>query len=79
MKENIEEIVREDIAAFFNVSIERLENVDDLIIEFNVDSLDIIRLIVYLEDKYNVRYNMMRYNNMTSISSIIKETNSLIK
>lgn len=79
MKENIEEIVREDIAAFFNVSIERLENVDDLIIEFNVDSLDIIRLIVYLEDKYNVRYNMMRYNNMTSISSIIKETTSLIK
>ena len=79
MKENIEDIVREDIAAFFNVSIERLENVDDLIIEFNVDSLDIIRLIVYLEDKYNVRYNMMRYNNMTSISSIIKETTSLIK
>ena len=79
MKKNIEDIVREDIAAFFNLSIERLENVDDLIIEFNVDSLDIIRLIVYLEDKYNVRYNMMRSNNMTSISSIIKETTSLIK
>lgn len=79
MTGNIEEIVREDIAAFFNVSIERLENVDDLIIEFNVDSLDVIRLIVYLEDKYQVRYNTMRYNNMTSISSIIKETTLLMK
>ena len=79
MKKNIEDIVREDIATFFNVSIERLKNVDDLIIEFNVDSLDIIRLIVYLEDKYQIRYNTMRYNNMTSISSIIKETTLLIK
>lgn len=79
MKKNIEDIVREDIATFFNVSIKRLENVDDLIIEFNVDSLDIIRLIVYLEDKYQIRYNTMRYNNMTSISSIIKETTLLIK
>ena len=72
MKENIDKNIREDIATFFNVNVERLENVDDLILEFNVDSLDIIRLIVYLEEKYNIQYNTMRYNNMTSISSIIK-------
>lgn len=75
----MEEQIRCDVANYFHISIEQIKKVNDLIFELKVNSLDIIKLIVFLEDKYGIRYSMMRYNNLTTISSIVEETNILLQ
>ena len=67
-----------DIAGFFQVDVQTLSEKDDLILDHRVDSLDILRLIVFLEKKYSIRYDMMRYRNFTSISLIVDETLKLL-
>ena len=72
--EEIDKQIRSDIADFLHVDIHQLDERDDLIIDFHVDSFEIMRLIVFLEEKYNIRYNMMQYHNLTTVSSIVEET-----
>lgn len=79
MENIIDNAIRQDVADFFKVSPEQLDNVDEFILKFNITSFDIIRLIVFLEEKYGIKYNSMHYCNMTSISAIIKETKKLMK
>lgn len=71
--------IRSSIASFLHLDFHLLKDKDDLIIDLKVDSLDIIRLIVYMENEYHIRYNVMRYNSLTSISSIVKETRKLLE
>lgn len=74
----IETQILDDIACFFHVDAQQLIEKDDLILDFRVDSLDILRLIVFLEKKYNVHFNMMRLQSLTSVSSIVNETVKLL-
>ena len=79
MNNTIDDMIRQDVADFFKVSLEQLENVNEFALQFNITSFDTIRLIVFLEEKYNIKYNSMHYYNMTSLSAIIQETKELIK
>lgn len=67
------------IADFLQVSEDQLHLKDDLILDFKINSFDLIHLLVFLEESYNIRYDMMKYNSLLSVSSIVRETMLLVK
>lgn len=75
----MEKEIYEKIAGFLQVSEDELHIKDDLIVDYKINSLDLIRLLVFLEESYNIRYDVMKYNSLLSISSIVKETLLLVK
>ena len=79
MDNTIDNTICHAVDDFFNVSKEQLENINEFILQFNITSFDIIRLIVFLEEKYSIKYNSMHYCKMTSLSAIIQETKELLK
>ncbi len=74
----IEDDIRKDIADFMRIDIRQLEKEDDLVLDYHFDSLDIFRLSIMLEDKYGVQYNIMKQNELTTVSAIVRETIRLI-
>lgn len=79
MNLDMEGEVYKKIADFLQVSENQLREKDDLILDFKINSLDLIRLLVFLEESYNIRYDEMKYHSLLSVSSIVKETMQLVK
>lgn len=75
----MEDDVYKKIASFLQVSEDQLRVKDDLILDYKINSLDLIRLLVFLEESYNIRYDEMKYNSLLSVSSIVRETMLLVK
>lgn len=75
----MENEIYKKIADFLQVSEDQLHLKDDLILDFKINSFDLIHLLVFLEESYNIRYDMMKYNSLLSVSSIVRETMLLVK
>lgn len=79
ISKNMENEIYKKIADFLQVSEDQLHLKDDLILDFKINSFDLIHLLVFLEESYNIRYDMMKYNSLLSVSSIVRETMLLVK
>mgnify|MGYP003352202480 CR=1 FL=1 len=50
----VEQQVKQTIAEQFGISIDTV-NVNDHLVKFNIDSLDIVEIVMDLEEKFNIQ------------------------
>ena len=78
-KEQIEDIVKEVISSQKGVKKESLSDDMDLQTDVNLDSLDIVEIIMDLEDKFNIQFKEDETFRFNTISQIIDYVERKIK
>jgi acyl carrier protein len=74
---NISEKVRTVVANQFGVELEKVTEEKQLI-EFNLDSLDIVEIVMSLEDKFRIKIEDAEYIDVGTVGGIVKLVESKI-